>query len=67
MTERERCDAMVRDVIGPELKAAGFRRARNRFARRVDGGWQVIDFQASQFGSRDQVSFTINLGTALAR
>jgi hypothetical protein len=65
VTERERYDEMIRGVIGPELKAEGFKRMRNRFARWKDDGRQIIDFQASQWGSRDGVSFTINLGVSV--
>lgn len=35
-------------------------------SERPGGGWQLIDFQASQFGTRDEVSFTINLGISFA-
>lgn len=65
MTAREKYDHMVREIIAPHLKQEGFRRARNRFARWGDDAWQIIDFQASQWGSRDGVSFTINLGVAV--
>ncbi|MEA2313050.1 MAG: hypothetical protein QOE28_3018 [Solirubrobacteraceae bacterium] len=65
MSARERYDAMIGERIGPELRALGFRRSRNRFGRLGENTWQVVDFQASQFGSRDGVRFTINLGVAL--
>lgn len=56
---------MVRDDLGPWLRERGFKKRGNRF-RRVDGsGWQVVDFQASQWGSRDDVRFTINLWVGL--
>ena len=61
MTAREKYDSMIRDDLGPWLRERGFKKQRNRF-RRVDAsGWQVVDFQASQWGSRDDVRFTINL------
>ena len=66
MTERERYDDMIRTVVAAELKPEGFKRTRNRFSRWRNDGWQIIDFQASQWGSRDGVRFTINLGTAVA-
>jgi hypothetical protein len=65
MTTRQEYDEMIRSVVGPELKREGFKRIRNRFARRRDGGWQIIDFQASSWGSRDELRFTINLASAL--
>jgi hypothetical protein len=52
---------MLRDEVGPWLRDRGFRKKRNRFTRSGDAGWQVVDFQASQFGSRTETSFTINL------
>lgn len=55
---------MVRGPIAAQLGKQGFRRQRNRFGRLHAGGWQIIDFQASQFGSRDDVRFTVNLGVA---
>jgi uncharacterized protein DUF4304 len=61
VTARQQYDVMIRDEIGPWLRERGFRKRRNRF-RRVDrDGWQVVDFQASSWGSRDDVRFTINL------
>jgi len=53
---------MLKSSIAPMLRAAGFSKRRNSFARSNAGGWELIDFQASQFGTRDNVSFTINLG-----
>jgi uncharacterized protein DUF4304 len=61
VTAREKYDAMLRDEVGPWLRARGFKKRRNRFRRADDDGWQVVDFQASQWGSRDDVRFTINL------
>lgn len=61
VTAREKYDAMLRDDVGPWLRERGFRKWRNRFRRADDQGWQVVDFQASQWGSREDVRFTINL------
>jgi hypothetical protein len=52
---------MIRDEIGPWLRERGFRKRRNRFRRLDRAGWQVVDFQASAWGSSDDVRFTINL------
>jgi hypothetical protein len=57
---------MVASVVAPELRVRGFRKRRNAFSRPTSDGWTVIDFQASQFGTRDDVSFTINLGVSFA-
>lgn len=66
MTARERYDEMLRERVWPLLQSLGFKRSRNRFGRPTTEGWQVLDFQASQFGSRNGVHFTINLGTVVA-
>ena len=52
---------MIRDEIGPWLRERGFRKRRYRFRRADHDGWQVVDFQASAWGSRADVRFTINL------
>jgi Domain of unknown function (DUF4304) len=61
VTARDRYDAMIREEIRPLLAPLGFRKRRNRFVREHDEGWQAVDFQASAWGSRDEVRFTINL------
>jgi hypothetical protein len=61
-TTRERYDGMITTTVGAELHAREFRKGRNAFFREIGRGWQLIDFQASQFGTRDEISFTINLG-----
>lgn len=61
MTGRERYDAMIREEVRPLLAPLGFRKRRNRFVRDGEEGWQAIDFQASAWGSRHDVRFTINL------
>jgi hypothetical protein len=61
VTAREKYDAMVREEVGPWLRERGFSKRRNRFRRASDDGWQVVDFQASQWGSHDDVRFTISV------
>lgn len=53
---------MIRETIRPHLRSAGFTKKRNTFARDVDCARQSVEFQASQFGSREHVKFTINVG-----
>lgn len=65
MTARLRYDEMIRDEIGPWLRARDFKKKRNRFRRDVRSAWQVIDFQASQWGSRDDVRFTLNVSVGV--
>jgi hypothetical protein len=61
VTVREKYEAMIREQLAPWFGEQGFKKRRNTFRRDGDRGWQVVDFQASQFGSRDCVHFTINL------
>jgi len=63
-TTRERYDEMIKTELGVELRTLGFKRRRNAFFRKTDQGWTLVDFQASQFGTREEVSFTINLGVS---
>ena len=63
-TTRERYDGLISTVIAPDLRERGFRKRRNTFFRQADAGWTLIDFQASQFGTRDDVSFAVNLGVS---
>jgi hypothetical protein len=65
-TTRERYDEMIKTTIASELRTSDFRKRRNAFFRKTEHGWTLVDFQASQFGSRDDVSFTINLGVNFA-
>jgi hypothetical protein len=53
---REDYDAMLREQLGPRLQER-----HNQFRRVRADGSQVVDFQASQWGSRDDVRITINL------
>lgn len=63
-TTREQYHGLISTVIAADLRGRGFRKRRNTFFRRADAGWTLIDFQASQFGTRDEVSFTVNLGVS---
>jgi hypothetical protein len=53
---------MIGEEIRPVLRAARFAKKRNTFTRTMEGARHTVEFQASQFGSRDAVRFTINLG-----
>jgi len=64
---RDRYERMIRDIVAPVLKAHGFKKQRRTFHRPVGDNWEVIDFQASQFSSADELSFTVNLAVGLAR
>jgi hypothetical protein len=58
--------AWVHDQIAPLLREAGYRGSGQNFHRRFGRNWGVVNFQKSSFGSRDEVSFYVNLGTASA-
>jgi hypothetical protein len=66
MTAREEYDRMIREEVAPMLRDVGFSKRRNRFRRVDSAGWQVVDFQASRWGSRDDTRFTINLWVGVA-
>jgi hypothetical protein len=48
--------------LAPALKQSGFRKKGQSFGRRGDGVWGVINFQRSQWSSRECITFTINVG-----
>jgi hypothetical protein len=49
---------MTREAIGRWVRERGYKKRRNVFRRVRDEYWGVVDFQASQWGSRDDVRFT---------
>jgi hypothetical protein len=53
---------MVRDVLGPEMKAAGFRRRGRTFWRDGPELCHVATVTMSRWGSSDKGSFDIQLG-----
>jgi hypothetical protein len=53
--------------VGPELRKRGFTKNGSTFHRRTPESWEILNFQKSQWGSRLETSFTINLGVALDR
>ena len=53
--------------IRPALSQLGFKKTQSNFHVRGQAAWGVINFQKSQFGSRLETKFTINLGVALDR
>ena len=63
----DRFAAWLSADIGPALRQRGFAKSASNFHRRGPAGWGVINFQKSQFGSRLETRFTINLGVALDR
>jgi len=64
---RDRYEETIRDVIAPVLKEHCFSKQRRTFHRPVGENWEVIDFQASQFSSAEELSFTVNLAVGIAR
>jgi hypothetical protein len=63
----DRYAAWLSTEIAPMLHERGYRKRAGSFHKRVPDGWAVVNFQKSQFGSRDEVLFTINLAVALDR
>ena len=60
----EKFDSLMRDchLI---LKPFGFKKKGNNFFLKKDGFGQHINFQKSSFGTKDDISFTINTGIFL--
>ena len=59
---KDRVSAMVRDVLGPPMKAAGFRRAGRVFWRNGPDVCHVAAVQMSRWGSKESSSFSVLLG-----
>jgi hypothetical protein len=62
---RESFAAWLASDIGPVLRAHSFTKSGSNFHLRGSEGWGVINFQKSQWGSRSETRFTINVGVAL--
>jgi hypothetical protein len=54
-------------TIRPALREHGFTKTASNFHKRGQAGWGEVNFQKSQFGSRLETRFTINLGVSLDR
>lgn len=62
----KRIDAVLRDHLTPELRAAGFRKQGTRnYARPFPLGIQVVNVQASKWNAGSSGTFTVNLGVHL--
>ena|SRR5688572_12216800 len=59
---KDRVTAMVRDVLGPEMKAAGFRRSGRVFWRNGPDVCHVASVEMNRWGSSDASSFGVALG-----
>jgi hypothetical protein len=62
---QEAFESLVRDRVWPSLREHGFKRSRSTFHRRHGPNWQVVNLQKSEYSSRDEVSFTVNLAIGL--
>ena len=58
---KEAYRAMLRDAIAPALREMGFKGSGRLYMMDDDRSWVRLGFQASQFNTADEVSFTINL------
>ena len=65
MRAHEAFEQMVSRHVWPWLKEQGFKRSKATFHRPVEENWEVINLQRSQWSSRREVSFTVNLEVAL--
>jgi Domain of unknown function (DUF4304) len=66
-TAPDRFAAWLSNDIRPALSERGFTKIASNFHKRAPAGWGVVNFQKSQFGSRLETRFTINLGVSLDR
>lgn len=64
MTGQEAFSAMVRDVLAPALRAAGFRGSGQRFVLPDPALWLVVGIQKSRWNDAADVGFTVNLTAA---
>jgi hypothetical protein len=53
---------IVKDCIAPTLKGFGYRKKNNTWNKKKDQLIYVINVQSSRWNTKDEVSFTINLG-----
>ena len=53
--------------IAPSLRRQGFAKTGSSFHRRGPEGCGIVNVQKSQFGSRHEARFTINLGVTIDR
>lgn len=59
---RESYDVIVKGHVAPVMKAAGFKKAGTQWRLRGEIAWGVVNMQKSAFSSRDEISFTMNVG-----
>ena len=52
----------VEQIVAPLAKEAGFKKSAFSFTRRRGTAAQVLNFQFSSFGTRDDTAFYINVG-----
>ncbi len=65
MTDRDykiEFETIVKEVITPIFRKFGFRKSGNNFYREINSIGQVFNVQQSQWNTKDNKSFTFNLG-----
>jgi hypothetical protein len=62
LSVKDRVTAMTRDVLGPEMKVAGFRRSGRVFWRDGPDVCHVVSVEMNRWGSSDANSFGVALG-----
>jgi uncharacterized protein DUF4304 len=58
---------LFKEALGPVYKAAGFKRRAGTFYRAAGDCLHVVNYQKSEYSSRDDVRFTANIGIASRR
>lgn len=62
MNALEKYDQLYKDFVVPYFKERGFRTPASNFYIDLGDFRKIVQFQKSQFNSRDHVKFTINVG-----
>ena len=58
---------MMKEDVAPRLRELGFKGSGQRFELPSEDFWALIGFQKSQWGSKEEVSFTVNITVASRR
>ncbi len=53
--------ALLREHVGPHVRALWFTGSAGKFRRRVSNGWHLLDFQKSYHSSSAEVHATVNV------
>lgn len=55
-------DNLIKEIIAPTFKMIGFKKKANNFYKSTNDLIQIFNVQKSQWNSKDDISFTFNIG-----